>query len=137
MSNARSLSKGLAVLLLLTLYFSACEEDYSDGKRIYERQCASCHGSQGQGLNDLIPPLAGSDWLIKPELRAQIPCAIRKGMQGKILVNGKEYEGVMQAYPKMSDIDINNVMNYMGISWGNQVPAFQIQDTRAALKKCE
>jgi mono/diheme cytochrome c family protein len=129
--------KGLAGVILLTLCIIACKEDYTDGKTLYEKQCSACHGSAGQGLNDLIPPIAGSDWLTNPSYRAQLPCSIRKGMQGKILVNGKEYEGVMQAFPKLSDVDINNVLNYLATAWGNQAREFQITETRAALKKCE
>ena len=29
----------------------------------YESHCASCHGVEGEGLKDLIPPLANADWL--------------------------------------------------------------------------
>jgi mono/diheme cytochrome c family protein len=124
--------------MLCTLFFLAnCQQDYSDGQVIYEKQCASCHGAQGQGLNELIPPLAGSNWLTDPSLRMLIPCAIKKGMNGKILVNGKEYEGVMQAFPSLSDIDINNVMNYMAQNWGNTAEPFVIPNTRKALEYCK
>jgi mono/diheme cytochrome c family protein len=127
----------LAVMLCTLLCFNSCAEDYTDGRQAYDQLCSSCHGSMGQGLNALIPPLAGSDWLTNPDLREQIPCAIRKGMQGKILVNGKPYEGVMQAFPKLSDVDINNIMNYIGMSWGNQAEPFLVPDTRKQLKGCE
>jgi mono/diheme cytochrome c family protein len=128
---------GYAAILLCTLFALSCQEDYSDGKEIYDRQCASCHGTAGQGLGDLIPPVAGSNWITDPTLRARIPCAIRQGMQGPIEVNGKTYEGVMQAYPNMSDIDINNVLNYIAGAWGNKAAPFQIQETRTLLKACE
>jgi mono/diheme cytochrome c family protein len=123
-------------LLAFSILILGCQEDYSDGKQIYDSQCASCHGTSGQGLGELIPPLAASNWLTDPKLRVQIPCAIRNGMQGPILVNGKTYNGIMQAYPKMTDVDINNVLNYLATQWGNTADPFLIQETRTLLKEC-
>ena len=46
---------------------AATEESIADGKRLYQRHCASCHGSNGEGGpgNDLIPAapdLTDKEW---------------------------------------------------------------------------
>ena len=129
--------KGCIAVTLCTLFAMGCQEiPYSDGKQVYESQCTSCHGAQGQGLQGLIPPIAGTDWLNTPELRAKVACGIRYGMNGKITVNGREYEGVMQSFPKLSDVDIANVMNYMANNFGNSAPTVHLPEVQQALSNC-
>jgi nitrite reductase (NO-forming) len=40
------------------------------------------------------------------------------GLQGKVLVNGKEYNGVMPAW-SLPDEEIANVLTFILNSWGN------------------
>lgn len=55
----------LFFFLLLGLF--ACEQPnaYGDGAMLYEKHCANCHGDQGEGLEELIPPLAQADALMQ------------------------------------------------------------------------
>lgn len=89
----------------------------------------------GQGLKGLIPPLANADYLKNNQ--AQIACIIRHGMQGTILVNGKEYEQIMQPIPQLSDFEIANVINYINQAWGNDYGFVPINEVQASLKKCD
>lgn len=81
---------------LITVFaVSSCEEKnpYIQGKILYENFCANCHMEDGTGLVEVIPPLAGSDYLVKfPE---KLPCMIRKGISGEMTVNGKIYNTEM------------------------------------------
>jgi mono/diheme cytochrome c family protein len=129
--------KGCLAIVLCTLFFTNCNHSKTDGVDLYRNKCLSCHGSQGQGLNNLIPPLAGSNWLVEPDLRSQLPCIIRHGMQGKILVNGKEYEGVMQAAPSLNAVDITNLINYISNTWGNTAPPVSLQEVQEAINQCK
>ncbi len=36
---------------------------YVNGKRIYEKNCQSCHGADGKGLGTLYPPLTDTTYL--------------------------------------------------------------------------
>lgn len=118
--------------LLLTL--AACKDEYGDGALLYEQHCANCHMESGQGLGQLIPPLANSDYLQRRGALAA--CGIRYGLQGPMVVNGKGYEGVMPANKALSKVDIVNILNYINNSWGNEAPYMSIQSVEAALEQC-
>ena len=63
-----------------------------DGKAEY-LVCQTCHQENGEGLPNLYPPLAGSEWLTGD---AEIPIAIvLHGMQGEITVKGQKFNNVM------------------------------------------
>ena len=89
----------------------------------------------GEGLRGLIPPLAKADYLSKS--RGDIPCSIRKGLKGKIIVNGVEYgQQEMLAISKLSEFEIANILNYIGTSWGNNEKLWTADEVRAGLDKC-
>jgi cytochrome c551 len=86
-------------------------------------------------LGALIPPLAGADYLVAN--RNSLPCIIRYGIADNIVVNGVQYAEQMAGHPELSDIDIANVLNYIGNSWGNQQTPFQLGELRAMLQSCD
>jgi hypothetical protein len=54
----------LALLLAGLNSIHAATPRLPDGKRIYQKQCASCHGAKGEGVKDkYADPLAG-DWSV-------------------------------------------------------------------------
>ncbi len=81
------------------------------GSELYTKHCANCHGIEGQGLQDLYPPLTGADYLIKHQ--SNLVCQIRYGIEGEILVNGKKFDRKMPSLPNLSDVDITNIINYI------------------------
>lgn len=86
------------------------------GQRVFEQNCQACHQEKGQGIAGAFPPLAGSDYLLtKPERAIDI---LLKGLSGKIMVNGVEYNGVMPAV-SLNDENIANVLTYVLNSWNN------------------
>lgn len=122
--------------LALGMVVLGCQNNtYQIGERLYKGNCASCHMDKGEGLAGLIPPLAGSDYLGRH--LDQLPCIIRKGLQDTIVVNGKIYVEMMPANPALSEIQITNLLNYIGSSWGNQHPPYQLEQVRELLKTCE
>lgn len=102
------------------------------GKRVYEANCASCHLADGAGVPRAFPPLAKSDFLMKDKTRSiQI---VLKGLSGKIVVNGKEFNGVMPAVV-MDDEKIASVLTYVRNSFGNSgeiVSKDDVKQVRAA-----
>lgn len=87
------------------------------GEEIYTDFCMTCHLPNGKGIENIYPPLANSDYLIKNR-EASIK-AIKFGLQGSIVVNGKTYNSVMAALG-LSDDEVADVMNYINNSWGNK-----------------
>lgn len=93
------------------------EERMKHGERLYASICLACHQAAGQGIPLAFPPLAKSDYLMADKARS-IDTVI-KGLQGKITVNGKEFNSVMPAVA-MNDEDVANVLTYVRNSWGNE-----------------
>jgi mono/diheme cytochrome c family protein len=86
------------------------------GRRLFTSICAACHQPTGQGLPNVFPPLAGSDFLNSDKNRA-IRIVIA-GWQGEVVVNGRKFNNNMPAFP-LGDQDIANVLTYVYNSFGN------------------
>ncbi len=106
----------------------------SEGAQLYKTNCSACHQMEGQGLAALIPPLAGSDYLLDDPKRAA--CIIKNGQNGKITVNGVEYEGVMPML-NLKDLEIAEILTYISNSWGNKKGLIDVNEVAAFLKECE
>ena len=122
---------------LLSLFSGlGCGDAYTfrEGERLYSANCANCHMDDGVGLSALIPPLAGSDYLV--EHRERLPCILRHGLRDSIRVNGKLFNEQMPGVPTLSDIQVTNLLNYINNSWGNRNGAFRLDEVRTALGKC-
>lgn len=93
------------------------DEKLVQGKAIYISTCQACHQSNGEGIEKAFPPLANSDYF------ASNPSIVTKtiihGLAGKIIVNGKSYDGVM---PKqtLSDAQIAAVSTFVLNNFGNK-----------------
>ncbi|MGZ5543550.1 MAG: c-type cytochrome, partial [Limisphaerales bacterium] len=86
------------------------------GQRLFASICAACHQPTGQGLPNVFPPLAGSDFLNADKNRA-IKLVIN-GRQGEVVVNGRTYNNSMPKFP-LGDEDVANVLTYVYNSFGN------------------
>ncbi len=117
------------------ILFIACKNNtYNQGKRLYLAQCANCHMEDGTGLAKLIPPLVNSDYLrLNQDL---IPCILRKGQSEEIIVNGVVYDQEMPGW-KYSEIQINNMINYINSAWGNGISPVTISQTIKRLEDCK
>ena len=76
-----------------------------EGSDLYRRNCAGCHGSEGEGTNG--PVLAENDLL-----------SSRSGTLG-IIISGNENHGMPAWGPVMDDREIAAVATYIRNSWGN------------------
>ncbi len=104
------------------------------GKAIYNDFCMTCHLPNGEGVANVYPPLAKSDYLMKNR-EASIR-GIKYGQQGEIIVNGKKYNSVMAALG-LSDDEVADVMNYITNSWGNKNTKMITESEVSKIKKLE
>ena len=88
--------------------------------------CNSCHMENGQGLGRLIPPLAKSDYIV--ENRATLPRILKYGLNGPVTVNGVEFNQPMPANPKLTDLEIAEILTYVGNTWGNKMDSFTLEE---------
>lgn len=86
------------------------------GKMIYGRTCLACHQANGQGIPNIFPPLAKSDFL-NEDVKRTIH-TVMNGLSGVISVNGKKYNSLMPAQ-KLNDDEMADVLTYVYNSWGN------------------
>ena len=120
---------------MVGITLSCATQDFSQGRELYNYYCSSCHLESGQGLRSLYPPLAKSDYLAK--YNETVPCIIRQGMEGQIIVNGKDYDMPMPPMPKITAFEITNIMNYINHNFGNDLPFVKFVDVKAKLEECK
>ena len=88
----------------------------TSGYKLFRNLCATCHGVNGHGIEDLAPPLKKSEYVTGASERLAL--IILHGVAGPIHVNGKLYEinttmPGLANNPKISDEDIQDIINYM------------------------
>lgn len=91
--------------------------------------------ADGTGLAGLIPPLAGSDYLHTH--RAELPCIIRWGQKGEIIVNGRKFNNEMVPIPQLTESEIANILNYVNQAWQNREPYLTLEEVKQSLKNCK
>ena len=89
----------------------------------------------GKGLGRLIPPLAKADYLVAN--RGILPRVLKYGLQGPLVVNRVEYNQPMPANPKLTDLEIAEILTYIGNTWGNSMNSFTLQEVKESLTESE
>jgi mono/diheme cytochrome c family protein len=101
---------------------------FNQGAVIYKRDahCATCHQENGEGLPNLYPPIANSDWL-QGEKERLIKITL-KGLWGELTVKGHTFNPATT--PPMTgfgglltDTEIAAVLTYARNSFGNDATA--------------
>ena len=134
----RNLIFALAVLLMgaISSGFNNKEEQSNDlkasmarGQELYLANCVACHMKTGEGINNVFPPLAKSDYLM-----ADVPRSIKQilnGASGEMKVNGVVYNGTMTAFD-LKDQEVADILNYIRNSWGNKGRLVKAEEVKKA-----
>ena len=108
---------------------------FDHGREVFSQTCAACHQPNGQGLEGLAPPLAGSAWVDGSEQRI-IRIALL-GLDGDVKVNGKTYQMDMPPMGALSDEDLASALTYIRRKWsqnGGPVEPATVAGIRAEIK---
>jgi cytochrome c oxidase subunit 2 len=82
----------------------------SKGEDVYNRNCASCHQANGEGLPGIFPAIKGSP-VATGDISEHVNI-VMKGSPGT----------AMQAFAgQLSDVDMAAVITYQRNAWGNDV----------------
>jgi nitrite reductase (NO-forming) len=108
------------------------EQCMTRGGQVYNSICLACHQADGRGIPAAFPPLAKSDYLMADKRRSIE--TVMFGLQGKITVNGHEFNSVMPAL-QLSDEDIACVLSYVRNSFGNQGDMVTVDEVREVRKQ--
>jgi nitrite reductase (NO-forming) len=107
------------------------EERIKIGEGLYASNCAACHLPTGLGIAGVFPPIADSDFLKAREDKGID--IVLKGLNGKITVNGKEYNSVMPQV-QLNDDEIANILTFVHNklnSTGSVISAEDVNKQRA------
>jgi len=103
---------------------AAEEKVFMLGREIYFRDahCATCHQSDGKGIQNIYPPLAKSNWIDDDERITKI---LLKGLWGPITVSKQSFDPTKGVPPMMgfggllNDEEAAAVLSYVRLSFGN------------------
>ncbi|HLT88312.1 MAG TPA: cytochrome c [Sphingobacterium sp.] len=131
---------GISILIGVLIF--SCQPNVSietaqyavNGQKLYITHCQNCHGSKGEGLGMLYPPLTDTTYL--RENREKLACIVKNGMTGSIEVNGKIYEGDMPANPELTNVDIAYILTYITTTFGNSTETYTQEKVKNSLKDC-
>ncbi|REA60201.1 cytochrome c [Dyadobacter luteus] len=90
----------------------------SRGRALYQTNCISCHMPEGEGMEAVYPPLAGSDF-VQEDSTDKVIRVVKFGVQGEIVVNGQVYNGMMPELG-LDSVQVADVINFIKNSWGNE-----------------
>jgi cytochrome c oxidase subunit 2 len=117
----RALALALAAVTVSTLAFAQDDARTESGEELYGRLCASCHQSDGQGVEDVYPALDGN--------------AMVSGESGPLLRQILLGGGGMPSFAgSLDDGQLARVASYIRSAWSNDaapVEADTVADVRA------
>jgi len=91
------------------------------GAELYRTSCASCHQSNGQGVVNVFPPMAGDPVVIAPDPTTHIRIVLF-GAKATV-IKGVKYQAQMPAWAdQLSNEEAAAVINHERTSWGNNAP---------------
>ncbi len=91
------------------------------GARVYAESCSACHGADGEGTPQAVPPLARHlpRFALDKDGRSYLVRVMLWGVVGPVEVEGEAYDGVMAPFDHRSDAELAAVLNHVLTAWGN------------------
>ena len=86
----------------------------TNGLLIFRSMCSTCHGTDGEGIENIAPPLKGSQYVEGSSER--LAMIILNGLEGPVHVNGQLYKfnGTMPNFANnYSDSEIADIIKYL------------------------
>lgn len=98
------------------------ESQLAGGRQAYLDLCAGCHGSDGEGIPAVTPPLSHN-----AIVAAQDPYNLIKltlvGIAGELLGRSAAWESMPGFSTQLSDAQLALLVNYMRVQWGQRRPS--------------
>ena len=105
------------------------------GRKVYEKQCAVCHGGEGKGQPPAYPPLAGNQSITMASPVNSIRMVLNGGYAPGTYKNARPY-GMPPFNHVLSDGEVAAVVTYIRLAWANTgtpVSPAQANDLRKIL----
>ncbi|MEN3793029.1 cytochrome c [Fulvimarina sp. MAC3] len=108
---------------------AAASQSGKPGAEVYLEKCGFCHGVDGKGQNQWIPPLAGSSASLAEFHQSQVNVTLNGS--ARVVSNGIPDSYRMPPYRnQLSDQEIADVLTYVRSSWGNDGGAVTVEDVQ-------
>lgn len=119
------------------------KKKYPKGYAMFNTICQTCHGSDGNGIKFMAPPLNGSDWVTGD--KNKLISIVLYGLTGTIEVGGRTYKkpeviGDMPGFgnnEEFSDSTVAELTSFIRNAWGNRATELHqedVADVRRRLK---
>ncbi|MEH6308386.1 cytochrome c [Olivibacter sp. CPCC 100613] len=130
------------LLTIIASTLNACQGEqeikraqfFTNGKSLFTAKCENCHGSNGEGLGNLYPPLTDTAF-IRTE-RKELPCIVKYGLHKELTVGNHQFDTEMPANPTLTDQEIAYILTYIGNSFGNNLGLVSTEEVTVNLKNC-
>jgi mono/diheme cytochrome c family protein len=93
-------------------------EVMESGRRIYEKQCAMCHGEEGKGQPPAYPPLAGNQSITMSSPVNSIRMVLNGGYPPGTKKNPRSH-GMPPFNHILNDEEVAAVVTYIRVAWEN------------------
>src|SRR5205814_1492866 len=106
-----------------------------NGKKLYEKNCLTCHQADGSGVPKMNPPLIKTSY-VSGDKKKLIQWVLRGSTQN-IPIDGKTYSNNMPSQANLKDEDIADILTYVRSSFGNKasaITAAEVKNVRAVTK---
>ncbi|MGJ8655497.1 MAG: c-type cytochrome [Akkermansiaceae bacterium] len=133
MANYFAKITAIAAISAGTAFSTANAQDAHPGEALYKTKCIACHGPTGDGIPNVFPPVAGSEWVNGPAenlVRIQL-----RGLSGPITVKGNAFNSAMPPNATMTDQEIADVLTYVRSNLGNNAPAITAETVKTIRAK--
>jgi len=97
------------------------------GNKVYDQQCAYCHGAEGQGAVNAYPPLAGNRAVNMDSVINLLQVVRHGGFVPATQGNPRPY-GMPPFGHVLDDSDLAAVLSYVRGSWGNDAGMVNLRD---------
>ena len=97
---------------------AASAETLRLGARVYEQQCAQCHGAQGEGSPGAFPALAGNRAVLLGEPDNLVQLVLHGGYAPATAGNPRPH-GMPPFLHVLSDTEVAAVLSYVRGAWGH------------------
>jgi mono/diheme cytochrome c family protein len=100
------------------------------GKELYDKNCADCHGHEGEGHEPAAPALANNRAITMPSAVNPIRMILFGGYAPGTAGNPRPF-GMPPFSLTLSDEEIAEILDYVRTSWGNSAPPVYGEDVSA------
>ena len=107
---------------------SSLKLQIANGKKVYQKNCLTCHQVNGGGVPKMNPPLINAAF-VKGDKKKLIQWVLLGSVE-KVPIDGKYYSNNMPPQATLADQDIADVLTYIRNNFKNKASAITVADVK-------